>query len=101
MKDGVLNRRRVCENGHRFSTVELHAATAKEGRNRALTKVSERIERRSEKYRRNMQIIERVEAGTLYKVVALDLGISESTVCWVVAKYAPHLLRKSPARKPK
>lgn len=96
-RDGVLYRRRVCENGHPYATVEVHVKTGKELRKLVLANAV--IERRSQKYERDMQIVRSVAAGQMQKVVALDLGISEFTVCRAVAKYAPHLRRKSPATK--
>lgn len=96
-RDGVLYRRRVCENGHSYTTVEVHVKTSKWLR-RNLPLANAIIERKSQKYERDMQIVRKVTAGKLQKTVALDLGVSEFTVCRAVAKYAPHLRRKSPAK---
>lgn len=92
MQDGVLFRRRECDQGHRFSTVEVPLKTVKF--TRRLARANAQIDRNRDRYLRNMAIVRMAEEGKLYKVIAAEFSVNETTVSYVLSKHAPHLLRK-------
>ena len=92
MQDGVLVRRRECDQGHRFSTAEIPLKTAKA--TRRLARANAQIDRNRERYLRNLKIVRMAEEGKLYKVIAAEFSVNETTISYVLSKHAPHLLRK-------
>lgn len=74
-----IRRRRACGNGHRFTTYETLSSTwgSVKGRNDAAVATAAK---RAALHDRNTAILARLAAGEMGKVIALDLGLSASSV---------------------
>lgn len=84
----MLQRRRECFNGHRYTTYEISDRLAK-----TLAKSSApsaaAIEKRGELWKRDRRIMRAIKAGKLLSEVASEFGLAANTVSWIVKKHDP------------
>lgn len=94
----MLQRRRECFNGHRFTTYEISDRLAKTlarlaEPSAAATKKSEAL------WRRDQAIVRAVRGGKPQKDVAAERGLATSTVAWIIKRLAPDLRRDARSKK--
>ncbi len=84
----MLQRRRECFNGHRFTTYEISDRLAK-----TLAKYAKpsavAVNKRGTTWRRDSAIVRKVTQGQTLKVVAAEYGLAATTVSWIVKRRAP------------
>lgn len=83
----VIRRRRECTNGHRFNSFEVDESLQKTlAKQAARRNRIEAIERRIERWHRDLSIVRRAYGGEKVLAIAVDLGMPESTVAHIVRK---------------
>lgn len=92
----MLQRRRECFNGHRYTTYEISDRLAK-----TLTKwaapSATAVQKAEKLWKRDQTIVRAVRNGATMREVADAHGLAANTVSWVVKRLAPELTRKGRA----
>lgn len=87
-KDGYLiRRRRLCHNGHRFSTVELPSPLVKAVSSSRMQRTMQAYANSAEMFRRDRSIyLEYRQTGLSHAALARQFGISESSIRKIISK---------------
>lgn len=76
----LIRRRRLCHNGHRFSTLELPAALVSSMNSRRLRTSLERYSRNAQRFKRDLEIYLECSRGVPLEELATRFGLHLKTV---------------------
>lgn len=96
----MLQRRRECFNGHRYTTYEISDRLAK-----TLAKHSEpsavAIVKRGNQWKRDQRILRAIKGGKLLSEVAVEFGLASNTVSWIIKRIDPAFNARSHGQRVK
>lgn len=98
--DTMLQRRRECFNGHRYTTYEISDRLAKTLAKHSASSASA-IQKRDSQWKRDQRIMRAVRGGKLLSEAAAEFGLASSTVSWIVKRVDPEFNARSHGQRVK
>ena len=98
--DTMLQRRRECFNGHRYTTYEVSDRLAKTLAKHSATSAAA-IQKRGSQWKRDQRIMRAIKGGKLLSEVAAEFGLASNTVSWIVKRVDPEFNARSHGQRVK
>ncbi len=96
----MLQRRRECFNGHRYTTYEVSDRLAKTLAKHSATSAAA-IQKRGSQWKRDRRIMKAIKGGRLLSEVAAEFGLASNTVSWIVKRVDPEFNARSHGQRVK